>query len=402
MDPDDLSLGGDSAPSSAPAPEPSGGPAAGREPAPATDSPAPPQKRAPSSMDIIRERLAYQKAKAAGGAPEPRQTADEPPERAAPGRGPDGRFTPARDRPAPDRTPSRALQGPAADAERVAAAAAAQLDATVPDKTGRTVADGTPAAHPPSSWSPTSKVAFDGLPATVKADIAKREHQYEQGMAKLREYAPLDRFAQMARNSGTTLDKALENYVGIENTLRTDLMAGMERLAQGMGFNLRAFAQAYLMRATGHQPAPASPATGHQPAPTPQDMIRLATDAARAEYEAQAAMSDVQRFAADPKNRFFANVQPRMLQLVSSGMAHTVEDAYDMACRLDPEISRLLSLQPPVNDPRRAVDAARAAARATTGAPGPGFTGNGAALPKDASRMQIIRHALAEQKGGRA
>ena len=50
--------------------------------------------------------------------------------------------------------------------------------------------------------------------------MAKRESEINQGFAKLAEYKPLERFSQMAKQGGTTLEQALESYTGIENMLR--------------------------------------------------------------------------------------------------------------------------------------------------------------------------------------
>lgn len=374
MSPDDLAPLPD-----APAPEPA-----------ATPPPAEPPKR----IDVVREAYDRQKDKAAPETPEKRET----PPKAAPGpaqgqpRAPDGRFIPTTDHPAPDRTPS-----PMSAADRAASAVAdasdAQLDATAPAPD-----------RPPSSWSPAAKVAFDNLPDIVKAEIGKRETEIRAGFQKLQEYKPVDKYLEMAKRSGTTLDRALEAYVGFENLIRRDPIVGIEEVLKNAGIDPRAFMTAYQTRLASGYRTPGEPTpSANRTANDPSDIVRLAKEAARAEFEERAYGSEVAAFRADPKNRFFDNVQARMVELVNAGMAHSVKDAYDMACRLDPEISRLLN-QPPAADPRRvAAVQARSAARSIVGAPSAGATVNGQAGPsKDASRRQVIQGLYEAQKGGGA
>ena len=358
--------------------------------APATDSPssvpdAPATPAAePSRLDTIREAVEAQKERAAGGEGSnpnaPPKAATSPADRA---RDPSGKFAPATDRPAPDRTAAPAA--PAAGAQ-----------AATPD------APETP--RPPPGWSAASKVAFDNLPDTVKADIAKREQEVNQGFAKLAEFKPVEKYAEMAKRGGTTLDRALEQYTGIENLLRRDVFAGVEQVLKNVGVNPRSFAMAYLQRSSGAPVGAAQPdLAARQPAAIdPQSIVRQATEAVRAEYEARQVQSDVQKFASDPKNRFYENVKPTMAELVRTGLATDLQDAYDKACRLHPDVWAAINA-PPQPDPRKlAADQARAAAKATIGAPGAGVTPGKAALPPNTPRRDVIRAAVAAQKGARA
>lgn len=349
----------------------------------------------PTLQDTIREAVEAQKARAA---PDDADDAPKPP-KAVPTAGdrprsPDGKFAPAAtDRPAPDRTASAA---PAA-VEPVAAQPA--------EPTGEAVE----AIRPPPGWSPASKVAFDTLPEHVKADVVKREREVNQGLAKLAEFKPVEKYAEMARNGGTTLEKALENYTGMETLLRRDVFAGMEQILRNVGVNPRSFAMAYLQRAGGAQPAPGVPAPeARQPAIDPQAIVSQATEAVRREYAAREINGEIERFAADPKNRFFSNVEPQLVKLLQGGLVNGVtylerlQNAYDMACQLDPEIRRLIN-QPPAPDPRiAAATQARAQGRATVGAPSPGVR---AARPGGSPKATIedeIKAAVAAQRGARA
>lgn len=374
--------------------------------APAVETPAAPAPAAPaapaapdperSRKDTVREAVAAVREKAAsveGRNPNaPAKVAAPAAERP---RAPDGKFAPGIDRPAPAAKPGAQQQGVA-----VQPSSSADLQAAVGDGTAKEPGEAAPA--PPPGWSPASKVAFDHLPDSVKADIAKREKEVNQGFAKLAEYKPVDKYLDMAKRGGTTLDKALENYTGMEQLLRRDVFAGFEAIAKNTGVNLRSFAVAYLQRSGGLQngQAPNDPAA-RQPAPIdPDAIVRQATAAVRSEYEQRQAKDELERFRTDPKNRFFENVRPQMLRLVEAGFAQSFQDAYDQACRLDPEISRLLNTPTPPDPRIQAAAQAKAAAKATTGAPTSGLP-DPTAKPAATTR-EAIRAAVLSQRGARA
>jgi hypothetical protein len=64
-------------------------------------------------------------------------------------------------------------------------------------------------------------------------------------------YAPIQRYDDMARQGGTTLAAALENYTGIEQELRANPLQGLDRICRNFGSDLKSVA-AHVMG----QPAP--------------------------------------------------------------------------------------------------------------------------------------------------
>ena len=312
-------------------------------------------------------------------------------------RAPDGKFAPAIDKPAQDRTP-RAPNGTASPQPLASSAApvAAALDA-------QPGSDAAPAVRPPPGWSPASKVAFDTLPESVKADIAKRELEVNKGFEKLSSYKGIDKYVDMAKQSGTTIDKALENYVGLEQLLRRDVFAGIDQVLINSGVQPRAFFQAWLQRNGGQQSAQPAP-QARQQAFDPRQLVDQTRAAIRSEMEQERLVESVKAFAADPANRFFENVKPDMARLADVYPNRSIKELYDMACRSDPEISKLIN-QTSVSNPAAvrasAVNQARAAGRATVGAPASGQAPT-RTPPSNQSRRDVIRDAVAAQRGGRA
>jgi hypothetical protein len=238
------------------------------------------------------------------------------------------------------------------------------------------------AMRPPPGWSPAAKVAFDALPAEVKSAVAQREVEINKGFAKLAEYKPIERFADMARQSGTTLDRALESYVGIENELRRDFIGGIAQICQRQGVNPLALAQTILARAgmaTDQPVAPGAAQVAPQTAPgvdlSPVMQKINALETYIQQQQTSGVQSEIERFASDPKHTFFDNVKTEMGRLIKAGAADSLADAYDKACWSNAEIRALLIKQQSAADPSvraAAANQARQSAKSITGSPTPG------------------------------
>lgn len=338
----------------------------------------------PSTADIIK--AAYEDQVKAPETPEDKPTSERT-------RAPDGKFAkaddlPAIDKPAPDNVAPVAAPKP--------------LEATPQAEHEITEAEPAQTVRPPPGWSPASKVAFDGLPESVKADIAKREDDFNAGLTK---YTGLAKYVDMAKQGGTTLDRALDNYVGIETLMRKDVFAGVEQILKNVGVNPIAFAQAYLNRNGG---ITSTDASGTQAVATqapqidPNAIVNQAVSAFEARQQHKEMLSEIGKFSADPKNRFYENVKPAMAQILQAGLATNLQDAYDKACRLDPTVAPLINQQSPVIN-QVAVKAAvatqaRQAAKATIGSPS---SGNQGAKPNQANQdtASIIKAAYEAQIG---
>lgn len=260
---------------------------------------------------------------------------------------------------------------------------------------------------PPPGWSPTAKVAFNNLPAEVQQAVVKREEEVNKGFAKLAEYKTIERYNDMAKQSGTTLDKALENYIGIENRLRQDFPAGIAELCRNQGIHPVALANQILARngvappqpgAAGETPEVRQQAPSVDLSPVMQKISALETYITN--QQTQGVQSELQRFASDPEHPFFENVKVQMGRLINSGQAEDLKDAYEQACWGNKEIRELLIKKQTPAASANAADAvsrAKAAAKATGGAPGAGFKANPGTA--GASIRDTIRAAVDSQRG---
>jgi hypothetical protein len=96
-----------------------------------------------------------------------------------------------------------------------------------------------PFPEPPSRMAEHGKRDWANTPETVRGEVHRMRNEYEkaaqyyQGVAEA--YKPIAHFDRMAREQGTTLEKAVSNYVGIEQRLRADPIAGLETIVHNLG-----------------------------------------------------------------------------------------------------------------------------------------------------------------------
>jgi hypothetical protein len=268
-----------------------------------------------------------------------------------------------------------------------------------------------PPGGPPPSWSVKSKAAWDNLPPEVKADAIKREGEVAEGLSALRDFKDLKPYAEMAKQHGTNLKAALDNYVGIEKVLKQDIGRGIAIILQNHGYSKEQAATFFANQAQrlGGAAGPV-PAAGAQPAAGSDPLLDLLRPALqpimneisgiKGHFTAQqkAAADNVQAqqvealtkaystFSADPNNRYFAQLEDQMTSLIEKGVVPLTGDyqadlrrAYDMAAGMHPEVREAL-IEQRLNADREArrkaeqeaADKAKSASRSITGSRAPG------------------------------
>jgi len=118
----------------------------------------------------------------------------------------------------------------------------AQADRTLPgqkENRPRLLPEGAPYRDPPPRISERARQDWDTAPESVRGDY-HRLHQEAEGIYRQYKsshdaFQPIAGYHQMAQQQGTTLDKALASYVGIENKLRQDPIAGLDTIIHNLG-----------------------------------------------------------------------------------------------------------------------------------------------------------------------
>jgi len=235
-------------------------------------------------------------------------------------------------------------------------------------------ADRTTAA--PSSWTRETAGKWADLPDDVKAEIHRREtdyhrgiEQYRQGAQALQEvqqvFAP---YMQNFQAAGVHPLQGAAHLLGVENTLRN---GSPQEKAQKV---------AEIIRDYGIDPATIQPLPALDP--QTQQLMRQNQQLQNFQHitlqrQQQAVMNEIQAFGANPANAHFEAVKQDMAALLTSGQAQSLQDAYDKAVWMRPDIRQTLVNQQRTDASKQAAEQQRQA-RAKSAAGGV----KGAANPK--------------------
>lgn len=91
----------------------------------------------------------------------------------------------------------------------------------------------------PSRFNDDERKEWEAAPESVRKAVHRMQTELEGGIEKYRaqaaEFEGVKEYAEMAKQYGTNLKTALDNYTGIERLLRTDPMRGLEQIVSNLG-----------------------------------------------------------------------------------------------------------------------------------------------------------------------
>lgn len=263
---------------------------------------------------------------------------------------------------------------------------------------------------PPPGWSVASKAAWNELPEAVKADIAKREQEVSNGFKQYQGLGELKPYAEAYQRNGQTIKQAFDGYINIEKALQTNFVGGVAQICQGFNVNPVALAQEILRQAGqgGQEQTPDPIRDALSPLQREIEALKAERDNERRaaqQREQQEGLSQITAFASDPKHTYFENVKQTMGHLIATGQAGSMEDAYEKAIWMHPEIRPLLLKQQQAEaasanqtaQRQAAAAQARQSARSITGSPAPG--GSSAARPSASRSIREIAEEAARAQG---
>jgi hypothetical protein len=247
-----------------------------------------------------------------------------------------------------------------------------------------------PTATPaPAGFTKAAQDAWAATPEPVRADVERRIGELMQGMEKYKgevaAFEPVRKFDEMARAGGTTLDKALTAYVGIEDAWRADPARGFVEVAKNFGVDPMALLNDIGMRLTGGQQPKAG--DNSEVAALKRELAQLRSELGgevgtiKQTFEEQKkaarerdAQSVVDAFAKDPAHPHFAALEESIAHMLETGFAKNLQDAYDKAVRLSPEIAARIEAEKAAKAASESKPEAqtRKASLSVTGAPSPG------------------------------
>lgn len=249
----------------------------------------------------------------------------------------------------------------------------------------------------PPGWSAEAKAQFSSLPGEVQAAIAKREQEVDRGFRVLQDYKGLEEFTPIVRQAGMTHADVMRRAIDWENALIRDPVNTVLHVAKVAGVNLHALVNGQTGEALQRQQAgrelqrQAGPVNVEA---TVEHVLR------KRDTETQ-----VDAFLSDPANAHAEDVLDDMVALINAGRASTLQDAYDAACWMRPDIRQQLISQTapaPVYQQQAqraaAADQARRASRSISGSSAPGPTRD-AARGQPTSIRDSLRDAMRFSRG---
>lgn len=198
----------------------------------------------------------------------------------------------------------------------------------------------------PSSWSPKVREKWAELPEEVRSEIIRREEASVNGVRKLQdEYAPIQRFVesispfiQEASQLGQDPAGYISNVMAAERQLRNPDQEARFRallnIADQYGIPLRQIINVSAGRELLRQPQVKELHPAVQQELESMRQWREKQEATRIE-------THINEFKAGKE--FFDDVRDSMADLMDSGMATSLEDAYEKACRLNPEVFQVIT-----------------------------------------------------------
>lgn len=251
-------------------------------------------------------------------------------------------------------------------------------------------------AEPPARFSPDAKAAWATAPEPVKAEITRAIKELETGIEQHRQsFEPYRAFDADLKQRGQSFQEVLDHYTGIEAKLAQDPLGGLDQICQNMGLSLKQVA-AHVMNMPADQQA------------TQQDGVirELRSQIANLEkqiggvsttiksQQEKAVLSEIETFASAPEHARFEELGTDIAFFLSNGRAKDLQEAYELADRLNPAPVQALAPAPAASAANPADPAqTRKGQLSTTGAPSSGS--NPANRKPPASARESLDRAFA-------
>jgi hypothetical protein len=220
---------------------------------------------------------------------------------------------------------------------------------------------------PPKSWKKDYHDHWGKLDPAIQDYVLQREDEYYRGVGTYKQSAELGQqfmeaakpYEPLMKQLGVNPVQAFQALANADYTLRTaDRSTKAQLFAQ--------LAQQYGVDLTDVQAPPIVD-------PSVAELQQTVMQMRQSLLQQQQMYEDLQRGMLEPQIQqyqtkpHFEDLRPTMAQLLQNGMAQTLEDAYDKALRLNPQMfDEVQAQQRQAEEQKRLQEAAQAAARAKT------------------------------------
>jgi len=213
----------------------------------------------------------------------------------------------------------------------------------------------------PVSWNAKAREAWKKIPKEAREYIQQREHQMQVGLQKNAEGArraaamdqtlsPYQQYFAMSGGAGQTIQGLLQAGATLTMGSPAQRAQTVANIIKQYGVDVNALDSLLVdkpQEPTGQQDFQVQQAIQQALAPYQRYMAeQQQNQQARQQQTQQEAGSEVQRFSADPKNEFYKDVRMDMADILdlaaNRGLQMSMEDAYNRACLMHPEISTIV------------------------------------------------------------
>ena len=192
----------------------------------------------------------------------------------------------------------------------------------------------------PARFSPDAKAAWGATPDPVKAEINRAMTELQNGLTQYQQrFEPLKPYIQLAEQSGTTIEGALENYRALAMERQQNPAGFMAKMLHEMGSSPQEYAAHVLGQPVDQQAGQQNDYIRTLQAELSQLKEQIGT--LSTDYRTRTQQEEARQF--DAAWSEFSSTHPRandliddMTKLIESGMATDAEDAYIKADRLNP------------------------------------------------------------------
>jgi hypothetical protein len=274
---------------------------------------------------------------------------------------------------------------------------------------------------PPVSWKPAARELWNKLPKAAQLEVQRRETEISRGLQQASnhkkiasEYFEIVRpYEQLMRANGHTPRESIEGLLQSAAALQVGQPAQKVRIVtdiiKSYGIDIQMLDQALAgEELPDSQFAPVQQMLQQELAPVRQFMGQFQQTQEQSVNEATAKVQqDLQDFVSNPKHEFFEDVRDDMADLMELAARRersmTLEEAYDKACRENPEINKILKQREAAAKANKAARLSghtgskkRHASASVRSAPPSGASAD----ESDSSLRSIIERAMEDQEEG--
>jgi len=267
--------------------------------------------------------------------------------------------------------------------------------------------EGAPYRDPPQRMKDHAKAEWAHAPESVRGEVHRMHQEFSNAYARYKGdhdvMNTIRPFHEMATSHGTTLDKALNNYVSMEQMLRTDVVRGLDVIVNNL--NLRAPDGSKLgLRDISYHVLSQTP-DQHKALQTQNQTSAIAQQLGQLHQQQQVVAQELQQLQYERQFSYtrsevdrFADSHPRFDEI-----SHLIKQELDFGFDLETAYRRAEMLAPdPAPQTRTPTAQTRPTDRSISGAPDATGPSNGTSSKKPAkqvSRRDAIENAMKRVNG---